>query len=80
MQAALTAAEAGVATVQCTSTLCVFLLYVGRLGADDEVEQYERELAALGGNPRGTVDVTRFTSYIKSSCVILERALKSVRL
>ena len=41
-------------------------------------------LAALGGNPRGTVNVTPFTSYIKlvgkSSCVILERALKSVRL
>ena len=84
MQAAMTTAEAGAARAQCTSTLCVFLMYFGRPGSEEETERYERELNALGWDPTGTVRITSFESYAKllnkSNVIVLERALKSLAL
>jgi len=81
MQAALVQAEAGAARLQCTSTVCVFLLYYNRVPSVEEAERYERDVAALGGDPKGTVDIRQYDTYIKmsskSSVIILERALKS---
>ena len=83
LRAKIDTREKGELKSQCIGKMPVGILYWGRALSDQDGEEYEAQFNALGGADGGTVDVTRFESYIKlhkntegRSVMTLERALK----
>ena len=83
LRARITAREKGELKAQTTGRLPVGILYWGRAMTMEDGEEYDAQFNALGGAEGGTVDITRFDSYIKlhnkttsRGLLTLERAIE----
>ena len=83
LRARITSREKGELKAQTTGRLPVGILYWGRAMTAEDGEEYDAQFNALGGDGGGTVDITRFDSYIKlhnkttsRGLLTLERALE----